>query len=73
MALTKQEEDILKKMIEIQQKREEWNAISANFASQIRAVEQAKRTELKSLTDAMSVKYAEIQTAETELKQLVGA
>ena len=70
MTFTKQEEDILKKMVEIQKLREEWNLMSADFSSQIRAVESAKRAELKSLTDAMAAKYSEVQTKETELKAL---
>lgn len=73
MTFTKQEEDILKKMIEIQQKREEWNAMSADFQTQMRVVADAKRAELKTLTDSMTSKFSELQTAEAELKALVGA
>ena len=71
MVFTKQEEDILKKMVEIQKIRNQWNNINEDFGTQVRAASNAKRTELKDLLDSMNSKMEDLRNKETELKALV--
>lgn len=71
MALTTEEENVLKKIIEINTKRAEWTALNQAYAVQINQAKEAKEAELVSDKQAILSKYSEIKAAEEELNSLV--
>ena len=73
MTLTTNEENILKKTIEVQTARAKWNALSSAYQTAVQEATNAKIATLTTERAAMDTQYSTIQTKEAELKSLTTA
>ena len=73
MALTAEEERILRKIVEVEQARAEWSATSTAYSDAMKAAAAEKRATLAAEIATMNTQYATLQTREAELKALTGA
>jgi hypothetical protein len=72
MALTTQEESFVKKLFEIEKARNQWNALSTQYLTAVRAATKAEETAQSTLRDQMSGKHSEKVSKEEELKTILG-
>lgn len=73
MALTAREENILRKMTEVEQARRAWNTTSEVFSAAMRAAADERRATLATEIATMDTQYAALQAREAELKALTRA
>jgi len=73
MALTAREEEILRKMVEVEQARAVWNASSLAYQNAIRIATDETKATLSADAVAMEAQYADLQAKEAELKALATA
>lgn len=70
MTLTTDEENILKKTVELQKERAKWSALHEAYQIEVRAATQAKIDTLTTEVAAMDTQYAKVQTKEAEIKAI---